>query len=65
MKYRKQEAKDAAREILKGIWTAMPYCWTAEDEFDEGEEFGAAEEYGAEDEEFSPETPEDEEPGPA
>jgi len=35
MKYRKQDAKDAAREVLKGIWTAMPYCWTAEDEFDE------------------------------
>jgi len=35
MKYRKQDAKGAAREILKGIWTAMPYSWTAEDEFDE------------------------------
>lgn len=35
MKYRKQDAKDAAREILRGIWTAMPYSWTAEDEFDE------------------------------
>lgn len=35
MKYKKQDAKDAAREVLKGIWTAMPYCWTAEDEFDE------------------------------
>jgi 4-hydroxy-tetrahydrodipicolinate synthase len=35
MKYRKNDAKDAAREILKGVWTAMPYCWTDEDEFDE------------------------------
>lgn len=35
MKYRKNDAKDAAREVLKGIWTAMPYCWTLDDEFDE------------------------------
>ncbi len=35
MKYRKSEAKDAAKSVLKGIWTAMPYSWTAEDEFDE------------------------------
>jgi len=35
MKYRKGDAKDAAREILKGVWTAMPYCWDASDEFDE------------------------------
>ncbi|MDH3737605.1 MAG: dihydrodipicolinate synthase family protein, partial [Alphaproteobacteria bacterium] len=35
MNYRKGEAKDAAREILKGVWTAMPYSWDASDEFDE------------------------------
>ena len=35
MNYRKNEAKQAAREILKGVWTAMPYCWDAADEFDE------------------------------
>lgn len=35
MKYRKGEAKEAAREVLKGIWTAMPYCWDEADEFDE------------------------------
>lgn len=35
MKYRKGEAKEAAREILKGVWTAMPYCWDEADEFDE------------------------------
>jgi len=35
MKYKKSEAKEYARQTLKGIWTAMPYCWTAEDEFDE------------------------------
>lgn len=35
MKYKKSEAKDAAKSILKGIWTAMPYCWDEKDEFDE------------------------------
>jgi 4-hydroxy-tetrahydrodipicolinate synthase len=35
MKYTRSEAKDAAREILKGVWTAMPYCWDAADEFDD------------------------------
>jgi len=35
MKYRKSEAKDAARQLLRGVWTAMPYCWDAGDEFDE------------------------------
>lgn len=35
MKYRKNEAKEAARETLKGVWTAMPYCWDASDAFDE------------------------------
>ncbi len=35
MKYSKKEAKEAARELLKGIWTAMPYCWDEEDNFDD------------------------------
>jgi 4-hydroxy-tetrahydrodipicolinate synthase len=35
MKYKKSEAKEAARSTLKGIWTAMPYCWDERDEFDE------------------------------
>ena len=35
MKYRKDEAKEAARATLRGVWTAMPYCWDAADEFDE------------------------------
>ena len=35
MKYRKDDAKEAARQILKGVWTAMPYCWDTADEFDE------------------------------
>jgi len=35
MKYSKQEAKEAARELLKGIWTAMPYCWDEDDNFDD------------------------------
>jgi hypothetical protein len=30
-KYAKGEAKEAAREVLKGVWTAMPYCWDAAD----------------------------------
>lgn len=35
MNYGKNEAKEAARQILKGVWTAMPYCWDRDDEFDE------------------------------
>ena len=35
MKYSKKEAKEAARELLKGIWTAMPYCWDEDDNFDD------------------------------
>ncbi len=35
MNYGKSEAKEAAREILQGVWTAMPYCWDEADEFDE------------------------------
>jgi 4-hydroxy-tetrahydrodipicolinate synthase len=34
-KYSKGEAREAAREILRGVWTAMPYCWDADDEFDD------------------------------
>ena len=35
MKYSRKEAKEAARELLKGIWTAMPYCWDEDDNFDD------------------------------
>ncbi len=35
MKYSKKESKEAARELLKGIWTAMPYCWDEDDNFDD------------------------------
>ena len=35
MKYKKNEAKEAGHEILRGVWTAMPYCWNADDEFDD------------------------------
>jgi len=35
MKYSKKEAKEAARELLRGIWTAMPYCWDEDDNFDD------------------------------
>ena len=35
MKYHKNEAKEAARDTLKGVWTAMPYTWDSNDEFDE------------------------------
>jgi len=35
MKYSKSESKEAARELLRGIWTAMPYCWDEDDNFDD------------------------------
>lgn len=35
MKYSSKEAKEAARVLLKGIWTAMPYCWDEDDNFDD------------------------------
>ena len=35
MKYSKNESKEAARELLRGIWTAMPYCWDEDDNFDD------------------------------
>tara|TARA_Y100000994_G_scaffold10359_1_gene8258 strand:+ start:667 stop:1665 length:999 start_codon:yes stop_codon:yes gene_type:complete len=35
MKYKKNEAKEAGHEILRGVWTAMPYCWDTDDEFDD------------------------------
>ena len=35
MKYSRKEAKEAARVLLKGIWTAMPYCWDEDDNFDD------------------------------
>ena len=35
MKYNKYESKEAAKEMLRGVWTAMPYCWNEADEFDD------------------------------
>jgi 4-hydroxy-tetrahydrodipicolinate synthase len=35
MKYRKNEAKEYARTALKGVWTALPYHFTADDKLDE------------------------------
>jgi 4-hydroxy-tetrahydrodipicolinate synthase len=35
MKYRKNEAKEYARTVLKGVWTALPYNFTADDRLDE------------------------------
>ena len=35
MKYRKHEAKDYARQALKGVWTALPYNFTEDDRLDE------------------------------
>ena len=35
MKYRKHEAKDYAKSALKGVWTAIPYYFTADDRLDE------------------------------
>jgi 4-hydroxy-tetrahydrodipicolinate synthase len=46
MKYKKSEAKEAARSILKGIWTAMPYSWDEKDEFDEAAWLQSMTQYG-------------------
>jgi 4-hydroxy-tetrahydrodipicolinate synthase len=35
MKYRKNEAKEYARQALKGVWTALPSNFTADDKLDE------------------------------
>ena len=35
MKYRKNEAKEYAKEVLKGVWTALPSNFTADDRLDE------------------------------
>lgn len=35
MKYRKHEAKEAARALLKGVWTALPTNFTEDDRLDE------------------------------
>ena len=40
MKYRKNEAKEYAREKLKGVWTALPTVFTEDDKVDdEGNRF--------------------------
>ena len=35
MKYRKNEAKEAAKSLLKGVWTALPTNFTDDDRLDE------------------------------
>ena len=35
MKYRKQDAKEYAKTVLKGVWTALPTTFTANDQLDE------------------------------
>jgi 4-hydroxy-tetrahydrodipicolinate synthase len=35
MKYRKNEAKEAAKSMLKGVWTALPTNFTDDDRLDE------------------------------
>ncbi len=35
MKYRKNEAKEYAREMLRGVWTALPTSFTEDDKLDE------------------------------
>src|SRR5262245_37115273 len=35
MKYRKHEAKEAAKQILHGVWTALPTIFTKDDKLDE------------------------------
>ena len=35
MKYRKHEAKEYAKSVLKGVWTALPTSFTADDRIDE------------------------------
>jgi len=35
MKYRKHEAKEYAKSVLKGVWTALPTNFTAEGGLDE------------------------------
>src|SRR5690349_15890459 len=35
MKYRKNEAKEAAKQMLRGVWTALPTTFTPDDKIDE------------------------------
>ena len=35
MKYRKHEAKEYAKTVLKGVWTALPTNFTADGRLDE------------------------------
>lgn len=35
MKYRKNEAKEAAKQMLRGVWTALPTTFTQDDKIDE------------------------------
>lgn len=35
MKYKKHEAKEYAKQVLKGVWTALPTCFTTDDRLDD------------------------------
>src|SRR5262245_65516644 len=35
MKYRKNEAKEYAKKVLHGVWTALPTSFTRDDKLDE------------------------------
>jgi len=35
VKYKKNEAKDYAKTVLRGVWTALPTCFTADDKLDD------------------------------
>ena len=35
MKYRKNEAKEYAKKMLRGVWTALPTAFTQDDKLDE------------------------------
>src|SRR5262245_66282187 len=35
MKYRKNEAREYAKSVLKGVWTALPTSFTRDDRLDE------------------------------
>lgn len=35
MKYKKHEAKEYAKQVLKGVWTALPTCFTKDDRLDD------------------------------
>jgi len=38
MKYRKSEAKEYAKKVLHGVWTALPTSFTRDEKLDEAGE---------------------------